>query len=59
MSKINTEWKVLPHGPLKTVDDRILTAGTGALAAWAYRDPRAQRTYVPPPSPPEHHLFRR
>jgi len=23
--KINTEWKVLPHGPVKTVDDRILT----------------------------------
>jgi hypothetical protein len=25
MPKINTEWKVLPHGPVKTVDDRILT----------------------------------
>lgn len=25
MPKFNTEWKVLPHGQVKTVDDRILT----------------------------------
>jgi hypothetical protein len=25
MPSFNTEWKVLPHGPVKTVDDRILT----------------------------------
>jgi hypothetical protein len=25
MPKFNTEWKVLPHGPVKAVDDRILT----------------------------------
>lgn len=25
MAKLHHEWKVLPHGPVKTVDDRILT----------------------------------
>jgi hypothetical protein len=25
MAKLNHEWKVFPHGPVKTVDDRILT----------------------------------
>src|SRR5690349_8015501 len=25
MAKLNHEWKVLPHGPVKTLDDRIVT----------------------------------
>lgn len=64
-------WATLGYFVLFTVDayglsgplllaDRVLTAGTGLLAAWAYRSPRppAPQAYTPPPSPVEHHLFR-